>query len=82
VESRIGVLVTEHGSGTTPGSMSGQRLHAQLEIDLGARLPVVFMCSDPTHSTVVGGRRDMLFLQKPFEIPELMDAVTSVIAVG
>jgi len=81
-DSRIGVLVSEHGSGMTPGSMSGQRLHAQLEADLAMRLPVVFMCSDPTLSAAGGGRRDMLFLQKPFEIPELMSAVVSVIADG
>ena len=89
-ESRIGVLVTEHGSGTTPGlmsgsisgSISGQRLHAQLEIDLGVRLPVVFMCSDPTRSAEGGGRRDMMFLQKPFEIPDLMGAISTVIAAG
>lgn len=79
-ESRVSVLVAEHGAPSAPGSMSGQRMHAQLEIDLGMRLPVVFMCSDPSLSAVHGGRGDVRLLQKPFEITDLVEAVSSVIS--
>jgi len=79
-ELRVSVLVAEHGTPGALGSMSGQRLHAQLEIDLNMRLPVVFMCSDPSLSAVHGGRSDVRLLQKPFEITDLVQAVSAVIS--
>lgn len=79
-DARVGVLVAEHGAGAIAGAMSGQRLHAQLEADLGARLPVVLMCADPSISSVGGGRRDMKLLQKPFEIGELVSTLASVLS--
>jgi two-component system, cell cycle sensor histidine kinase and response regulator CckA len=79
-ESRVSALVAEHGVASAPGSMSGPRLHAQLEMDLNTRLPAVFMCSDPSLPAIHDERSDVKSLQKPFEIVELVEAVSSVLS--
>ena len=84
---RVSVLVAEFGS----GAMSGERLHAQIESAIGARLPAVLMASDPSatlegqssihaapQSSPAAARSDILVLQKPFDIGELVEAIARV----
>ena len=71
---RVGVLVSELGVGPT----TGERAHAQIEAAVGTPLPAVFMSADPGARLPAPGRGDIVLLQKPFEITDLVSAIERV----
>lgn len=72
--ARVSVLVAELGLGPT----TGDRAHAQIEAAVGTRLPAVFMSADPTSAPPAPSRHDLVLLQKPFEIADLISAIERV----
>ena len=60
-------------------SMDGFRIHACVEEALGYTVPVVFISSDPAAALPLRAPASMCLLHKPFEIPQLLDAVKRVV---
>jgi len=76
VGERISLIVIESAS----TGLSGIQVHAQIESAIGERIPVVFMSQDASLVLAKGDRADMLLLQKPFDISELVGAIELVSA--
>lgn len=60
-------------------SMDGFRIHTFVEEALGYTVPVVFISSDPAAALPLRAPASMCLLHKPFEIPQLLDAVKRVV---
>ncbi len=60
-------------------TMGGFRIHTIVEEALGCTVPVVFISSDPAAALPLHAPASMCLLHKPFEIPQLLDALKRVV---